>query len=62
MVENPRVYPVGDAIKPGRNVIAIRVLKTTPDGGFLSKSEDLHLTLGDQSAFHSQANGRASSA
>jgi len=49
-VENPRVYPVGDAVKPGRNVIAIRVLKTTPDGGFLSKSEDLHLTLGDQTS------------
>ena len=48
-VENPRRYFIRDGIlKPGRNVIAIRVLKTKPDGGFLSKPEDLHLTLGDQ--------------
>ena len=47
-VENPRVYPVSDALKPGRNVIAIRVLKTKPDGGFLSKPEDIHLSIGDQ--------------
>ncbi len=47
-VENPRVYPVGAALKSGRNVIAIRVLKTKPDGGFLSKPEDLHLNIGDQ--------------
>jgi sialate O-acetylesterase len=49
-VENPRIYPVGGALKPGRNVIAIRILKTKPDGGFLSKPEDLHLVLGDQSS------------
>jgi sialate O-acetylesterase len=48
-VENPRVYPVSGALKAGKNVIAIRVLKTKPDGGFLSKPEDLHLSLGDQS-------------
>jgi sialate O-acetylesterase len=47
-VENPRVYFIRPGIlKPGRNVIAIRVLKTKPDGGFLSKPEDLHLTLAD---------------
>lgn len=50
-VENPRVYPVSDALKPGRNVIAIRVLKTKPDGGFLSKPEDIHLSIGDQTIF-----------
>ncbi len=49
-VENPRVYPVSDALKPGRNVIAIRVLKTKPDGGFLSKPEELHLRIGDQTS------------
>ena len=49
-VENPRIYPVGGALNPGRNVIAIRILKTKPDGGFLSKAEDLHLVLGDQSS------------
>lgn len=49
-VENPRVYFVRDGVlKPGRNVIAIRVLKTRPDGGFLGKPEELHLVLGDRS-------------
>ena len=49
-VENPRVYPLfGAVLKPGKNVIAIRVLKTKPDGGFLGKPEELHLTLGDKS-------------
>jgi len=47
-VENPRVYPMfGPWLKPGKNVIAIRVFKTKPDGGFMSKPEDLHLDLGD---------------
>lgn len=48
-VENPRRYLIrGGILKPGRNLIAIRILKTKPDGGFLSMPEDLHLTLGDQ--------------
>ena len=47
-VENPRVYFLNNAIKPGRNTIAIRVLKTKPDGGFLAKPEELHLTLSDK--------------
>ena len=48
-VENPRVYFIRPGIlKPGRNVIAIRVLKTKPDGGFLSKPEEIYLTLSDQ--------------
>jgi sialate O-acetylesterase len=47
-VENPRVYPLREGVlKPGGNVIAIRVLKTKPDGGFLGKPEELHITLGD---------------
>ena len=47
-VENPRRYFIRDGIlKPGRNVVAIRVLKTKADGGFLSKPEDLNLTLAD---------------
>jgi sialate O-acetylesterase len=50
-VENPRRYPIREGIlKSGRNVIAIRVLRTKPDGGFLSKPEDLYLTLGDQNS------------
>ncbi len=47
-VENPRAYPLGEGIlKPGKNVIAIRVLKTKPAGGFMSKADTLCLTLGD---------------
>ena len=49
-VENPRRYFMRDGmLKPGRNVITIRVLKIKPDGGFMSKPEDLHLVLGDKS-------------
>lgn len=49
-VENPRVYFLRPAVlKAGRNLIAIRIFKTKPDGGFLSKPAELHLTLGDQS-------------
>lgn len=47
-VENPRNYPLKEGIlKPGKNVIAVRVFKTKPDGGFMSKPDVLHLTLGD---------------
>ena len=50
-VENPRVYPLfGAVLKPGKNVIVIRVLKTKPDGGFLGKPEVLHLLLGDKTS------------
>jgi len=48
-VENPRVYFLNSALLPGRNTIAIRVLRTKPVGGFLGKPEDLHLMLGDKS-------------
>lgn len=48
-VENPRVY-LAMGLKPGRNVIAIRVLKTKPGGGLLSKPEVLRLELGDHSS------------
>jgi sialate O-acetylesterase len=37
-------------LKPGKNTITIRVLKIKPDGGFLGKPEDLHLTLGDKTS------------
>jgi sialate O-acetylesterase len=46
-VENPRIYPA-KGLKPGRNVIAIRVFKTKPDGGFLSKPEDLKIVFGEK--------------
>jgi sialate O-acetylesterase len=48
-VENPRVYFAGGNLKPGRNVITLRVFKVKPNGGFLAKPEDIHLTLGDGS-------------
>jgi sialate O-acetylesterase len=47
-VENPRVYRLKDGIlKPGKNVITIRVFKTLPQGGFETKAEGLRLALGD---------------
>jgi sialate O-acetylesterase len=49
-VENPRVYAIKDGVlKPGRNVLAVRVFKLKPQGGFLSKPDALRLVLGDQS-------------
>jgi sialate O-acetylesterase len=50
-VENPRVYPLSEGLlKPGRNILAIRVLKTKPDGGFLGKPTELRLMLGNTSS------------
>jgi sialate O-acetylesterase len=47
-VENPRQYFIRpDMLKPGKNVITIRVLKTLPNGGFMSKPEELRMTIGD---------------
>ena len=47
-VENPRVYfAQGAVLKPGRNLVTLRVFKMKPDGGFLGKPDELHLTLGD---------------
>ena len=50
-VENPRVYFIPDGVlKPGKNIVAIRVLKTKPQGGFLGKPEELRLELGDKTS------------
>ena len=50
-VENPRAYFIRDGVlKPRKNIIAIRVLKTKPQGGFLGKAEELRLVLGDKSS------------
>jgi len=47
-VEHPRIYPIPPGIlRPGRNVIAIRIFKTEAHGGFLDGPSQLHLTLGD---------------
>jgi len=50
-VENPRVYRIGEGIlKPGRNVVTVRVFKLKPNGGFQSKPDQLRLVLGDKTA------------
>jgi sialate O-acetylesterase len=50
-VENPRFYRIRDGVlKPGRNVVAVRVFKVKADGGFLSKPDQLRLMLGDGTA------------
>jgi sialate O-acetylesterase len=50
-VENPRAYPIKDGVlKPGRNVLAIRVFKMKPQGGFLAKPDELRLVPGDKTA------------
>jgi sialate O-acetylesterase len=48
-VENPRTYSLHPGVlKPGKNLIAIRVFKTKPDGGFLGKPDELYLAVDDQ--------------
>ena len=47
-VENPRVYQVKEGIlKPGKNIVSIRVFKTKPQGGFMTSADGLRLVLGD---------------
>jgi sialate O-acetylesterase len=47
-VENPRVYPIpAGTLRPGKNLVAVRVFKTKPDGGFRSAPETLHIELAD---------------
>ena len=47
-VENPRVYWLNPGVlKPGTNLVAIRVFKTKPNGGFMSPPADLKLVLGN---------------
>ncbi|HVM46713.1 MAG TPA: sialate O-acetylesterase [Candidatus Acidoferrum sp.] len=48
-VENPRVYHIREGVlKPGRNIVAVRVFKLKSEGGFMSKPETLRLALGDK--------------
>ena len=47
-VEHPRIYSIPvDALRRGRNLIALRIFKTEPHGGFLGEPSDLRLTLAD---------------
>jgi sialate O-acetylesterase len=50
-VENPRVYhiPAG-VLRPGANLVALRVFKVKPVDGFLAKPEVLRIELGDGSS------------
>ncbi len=48
-VQNPRNYPIPGwlvKLKPGKNEIVVRVLKTDPNGGFQSPPDDLKLVVG----------------
>lgn len=59
-VENPRSYNVAaNVLRPGRNLITLRVLKTAPDGGFRSPADALKLTLGDGTAVPLEGDWRA---
>lgn len=59
-VENPRAYAVAEGVlRPGRNIVTIRVLKTAPDGGFRSPADALKLTLGDGTVIPLEGNWRA---
>ena len=47
-VENPRAYAVEDGVlHPGKNLLAIRVVRTKSPGGFMAKPDGLRLVLGD---------------
>ncbi len=47
-VENPRAYTVpAGTLKPGANIIAIRVLQAKARGGFRSQADALGLAVGD---------------
>ena len=59
-VENPRAYLIhAGTLRPGRNQITIRVLKTAPDGGFRSPADALRLALGDGTAIPLEDGWRA---
>ncbi|HEV2318750.1 MAG TPA: sialate O-acetylesterase, partial [Verrucomicrobiae bacterium] len=49
-VENPRFYFLKPGVlRPGTNLVVIRVFKTKPDGGFMSPARNLKIILGDRS-------------
>lgn len=49
-VENPRNYAIpAGVLKPGRNVVALRVFKSKPAGGFLDGPSAVRLTFGEGS-------------
>jgi sialate O-acetylesterase len=59
-VENPRVYAIPtEVLRPGRNQITLRVLKTAPDGGFRSPADAMKLILGNGSTLALESGWRA---
>lgn len=49
-VENPRFYFIKPGVlKPGTNLVVVRVFKTMPNGGFMSPASRLKVILGDRS-------------
>jgi sialate O-acetylesterase len=47
-VENPRIYTIhAAALKPGKNLLALRIFKVKSRDAFLSPSQTLQLELGD---------------
>jgi sialate O-acetylesterase len=47
-VENPRVYFLQPGVlKPGRNLVAVRIFRMKSEEGFLAKPADLRIELGD---------------
>lgn len=47
-VENPRIYTVpAGTLKPGKNVIAVRVFRTKTNGGFRSSADTLRIQFAD---------------
>jgi sialate O-acetylesterase len=49
-VENPRIYTLpAPALKPGKNLLALRIFKVISSDAFLSPPETLQLELGDGS-------------
>jgi sialate O-acetylesterase len=49
-VENPRFYFLKPGVlTPGTNIVAIRVFKTKPNGGFMARAGDMKIILGDRS-------------
>lgn len=59
-VENPRAYTIpADTLRPGRNQLTLRILKTAADGGFRSPADSLKLVLGDGTAVPLESGWRA---
>jgi sialate O-acetylesterase len=58
-VENHRVYFIHEGVlKPGKNLVAIRVFKTEPKGGFSANGKSCTCCWGTRRVFPSLASGK----